>query len=55
VAEVRGLLANPARQRRIARRNFEIAQRQLSYKLLRRRLNKLLRDVTPAVTMDAAT
>jgi mannosylglucosylglycerate synthase len=42
VAQVRALLANPARRRRIARHNFEIAQRHLSYKLLRRRLRRLL-------------
>ena len=42
VAQVRALLANPARRRRIARHNFEIAQRHLSYRLLRRRLRRLL-------------
>jgi glycosyltransferase involved in cell wall biosynthesis len=42
VAAVRALLANPARQRRVARRNFEICQRHLSYRLLRRRLRRLL-------------
>lgn len=42
VAAVRASLANPGRQRRVARRNFEIAQRHLSYKLLRRRLRRLL-------------
>jgi glycosyltransferase involved in cell wall biosynthesis len=42
VAAVQAVLANPARQRRVARRNFEIAQRHLSYKLLRRRLRRLL-------------
>ena len=42
VAQVRAVLAHPARQRRVARRNFEIAQRHLSYKLLRRRLRRLL-------------
>jgi glycosyltransferase involved in cell wall biosynthesis len=47
VATVRALLDNPARQRRIARRNFEICQRHLSYKLLRRRLRRLL-DGVPA-------
>jgi glycosyltransferase involved in cell wall biosynthesis len=48
VAQVRTLLANPARQRRVARRNFEIAQRHLSYKLLRRRLRRLLDGAGPA-------
>jgi glycosyltransferase involved in cell wall biosynthesis len=42
VAAVQAVLTNPARQRRVARRNFEIAQRHLSYKLLRRRLRRLL-------------
>ena len=42
VATVRAVLGNPARQRRVAKRNFEIAQRHLSYKLLRRRLRRLL-------------
>lgn len=42
VATVQAVLANPARQRRVARRNFDIAQRHLSYKLLRRRLRRLL-------------
>ena len=48
VAQVRAVLANPARQRRAARRNFEIAQRHLSYKLLRRRLRRLLEAFAPA-------
>jgi mannosylglucosylglycerate synthase len=42
IAQVRAMLRNPARRRRVARRNFEIAQRHLSYKLLRRRLRRLL-------------
>lgn len=45
VDEVRSVLANPARQRRVAHRNFEIARRRLSYKVLRRRLRKLLDSV----------
>ena len=48
VTDVRAALANPARQRRVARRNFEIAQRHLSYKVLRRRLRRLLDGATPA-------
>ena len=48
VAQVRALLASPTRQRRTARRNFEIAQRHLSYKLLRRRLRRLLDGAGPA-------
>jgi glycosyltransferase involved in cell wall biosynthesis len=48
VAQVRALLASPTRQRRAARRNFEIAQRHLSYKLLRRRLRRLLEGPAPA-------
>jgi len=43
VTEVRAALANPARQRRIAQHNFEIAQEHLSYGLLRRRLRRLLK------------
>lgn len=54
VAEVRAALDNPARQRRVARRNFEIAQRHLSYRLLRRRLRRLLNGAQP-VTVEAAT
>jgi glycosyltransferase involved in cell wall biosynthesis len=48
VEQVRAVLANPARQRRIARRNFEIAQQHLSYKVLRRRLRHLLNGTAPA-------
>jgi glycosyltransferase involved in cell wall biosynthesis len=48
VATVQAVLANPARQRRVALRNFEIAQRHLSYKLLRRRLRRLLDGAAPA-------
>jgi mannosylglucosylglycerate synthase len=47
VAQVRSILGNPARQRRVARRNFEIAQKHLSYKLLRRRLRRLLDGAAP--------
>jgi glycosyltransferase involved in cell wall biosynthesis len=50
VAEVRALLANPDRQRRIARRNFAIARRRLSYTVLRRRLRRLLGEVVGGVT-----
>ena len=54
MAAVRSVLANPARQRRVARRNFEIAQRHLSYRLLRRRLRRLL-EPAPSVVAEAAT
>ncbi len=45
VAEVRVLLANPRRIRENARHNFEIARRHFSYRVLRRRLRKLLGEV----------
>jgi glycosyltransferase involved in cell wall biosynthesis len=48
VEEVRSLLANRGRMRAVARHNFEIAQKQLSYRVLRRRLGRLLGDVEPA-------
>jgi glycosyltransferase involved in cell wall biosynthesis len=55
VGAVRAVLANPARQRRVARRNFEIAQRHLSYKLLRRRLRRLLEPAAlPAAVAEGA-
>ncbi|HEX2194883.1 MAG TPA: glycosyltransferase family 4 protein [Candidatus Limnocylindria bacterium] len=50
VAAVREALANPARQRRIARHNFDIARRRLSYSVLRRRLRRLLGEVDGGVT-----
>jgi mannosylglucosylglycerate synthase len=45
VAEVRSLLANSRRIRENAGHNFEIGRVHLSYKLLRRRLGKLLREL----------
>jgi mannosylglucosylglycerate synthase len=48
VAEVRALLANDDRKRAWARHNFEVAQKHLSYRVLRRRLGKLLRELVPA-------
>jgi mannosylglucosylglycerate synthase len=50
VAEVRSILGNPEQQRRIARHNFDIARRRLSYKVLRRRLRRLLGEVQGGVT-----
>jgi glycosyltransferase involved in cell wall biosynthesis len=50
VADVRAALANPARQRRIARHNFEIARKRLSYRVLRRRLRRLLGEVQGGMT-----
>jgi glycosyltransferase involved in cell wall biosynthesis len=47
VAAVRSALANPRHQARIAARNYEIARRRLSYKVLRRRLRRLI-EPTPA-------
>jgi glycosyltransferase involved in cell wall biosynthesis len=46
VEEVKGLLANPRRARENARHNFAIAQKHLSYALLRRRLRALLKELT---------
>jgi glycosyltransferase involved in cell wall biosynthesis len=48
VRQVRDALANPERWARVARRNFEIAREHLSYRLLRRKLRKLIKDVTAA-------
>jgi glycosyltransferase involved in cell wall biosynthesis len=50
VDELRDTLSNPQRQRRIARENFEIARRRLSYRVLRRRLRRLLGEVTGGLT-----
>ena len=50
VAAVREALADPARQRRIARHNFDIARRRLSYRVLRRRLRRLLGEVQGGAT-----
>jgi glycosyltransferase involved in cell wall biosynthesis len=50
VAQVRALMANPEKRRAWARHNFAIGEKQLSYRILRRRLGKLLRelaDTTP--------
>ncbi len=52
VAEVRSLLANPARVRAIARHNFDIARQHLGYGVLRRRLKRLLRELNPAAAAD---
>jgi glycosyltransferase involved in cell wall biosynthesis len=46
VSEVREALANPSRQRRIARRNFEIAEQHLSYRQLRRWIRRLLKPAS---------
>ncbi len=45
VAQVQAIMANPERRRAWARHNFEIAQRHLSYKVLRRRLGRVIRDL----------
>jgi glycosyltransferase involved in cell wall biosynthesis len=42
VREVRELLSNPRRRAEIARHNFNIAKKHLSYALLRRRVRRLL-------------
>jgi mannosylglucosylglycerate synthase len=46
VRDVRRALADPRRQRSVARRNFEIARRHLSYDLLQRRLGRWIRKLT---------
>jgi glycosyltransferase involved in cell wall biosynthesis len=51
VVEVKSLLANPGRMRAIARHNFEIARKHLSYRVLRRRLGRLVREL--ALPADA--
>lgn len=45
IDEVRELLGNPRRIRENARHNFEVARQHLSYRVLRRRLRKLLAEV----------
>lgn len=46
VAEVRSLLASQSRIRANARHNFEIARKHLSYGVLRRRLRRLLAELS---------
>jgi glycosyltransferase involved in cell wall biosynthesis len=46
VRQVRAALADPKRQARIARRNFEIGREHLSYELLQRRLARWIRKLT---------
>jgi glycosyltransferase involved in cell wall biosynthesis len=50
VAQVRRALSDPERLSRIAARNYDIAVRRLSYKVLRRRLRRLLGEVVGGVT-----
>ena len=47
VREVRRALADPKRQARIARRNFELGRLHLSYEVLHRRLARWIRKLTP--------
>lgn len=47
IAQVQAIMANPEKRRAWARHNFEIAQRYLSYRVLRRRLGRLVRELTP--------
>ena len=47
VERVRALMGNVEKRRAWARHNFEIAEKQLSYRVLRRRLGKLVRELTP--------
>jgi len=46
VREVKRALSEPERQRRVARRNFEIGRRHLSYDVLQRRLARWIRKLT---------
>lgn len=46
VREVRRALAEPKRQARIARRNFELGRQHLSYEVLQRRLARWIRKLT---------
>lgn len=46
VREVRAALADPKRQARIARRNFEIGREHLSYEVLQRKLARWIRKLT---------
>jgi glycosyltransferase involved in cell wall biosynthesis len=56
VREVRDLLTNPRRRAEIARHNFNIAKKHLSYALLRRRVRRLLAAFgEPATEESAAT
>jgi glycosyltransferase involved in cell wall biosynthesis len=50
VASVRRALTDNEYQARVAARNYEIAVRRLSYKVLRRRLRRLLGEVVGGVT-----
>jgi glycosyltransferase involved in cell wall biosynthesis len=45
VREVKRVLADPRRQARVARHNFEIARRHLSYEVLQRRLARWIRKL----------
>ena len=47
VDQVRALTGNVEKRRAWARHNFEIAEKQLSYRVLRRRLGKLVRELAP--------
>ncbi len=46
VSEVRATLADPRRQARVARKNFEIGRRHLSYEVLRSRLRRYIGKLT---------
>jgi glycosyltransferase involved in cell wall biosynthesis len=49
VREVRAALANPRRQAAIARHNFELGRRHLSYDLLQRRLSRWIRKLMASI------
>jgi mannosylglucosylglycerate synthase len=46
VREVRAAIADPRRQARVARRNFDIGRQHLSYEVLQRRLARWIRKLT---------
>ncbi|MDP9243989.1 MAG: glycosyltransferase family 4 protein [Chloroflexota bacterium] len=48
VSEVRALVSSPSRRRAMARHNFAIARDHLSYRLLRRRLRRLIGEFESA-------
>ena len=47
IAEVRAILASPSRRQAMARHNYEVASKHLSYRVLRRRLRRLMEEIVP--------
>jgi glycosyltransferase involved in cell wall biosynthesis len=54
VREVRSAIADPKRQAVIARHNFELGRRHLSYEVLQRRLARFIRKLTAAPEPEPA-